>query len=152
MIEVPGAALIAEQLAREVDFFSVGTNDLTGYTLAVDRMNERVAPLFSPMHPGVLRLVERTVQAARQHGRWVGICGEAAADPAMVPVLLGLGVDELSATPVSVPPVKFLLRRLRRAEAREAAQRAMGAESAEEAFHVSRALAMQAAPELFQGA
>jgi phosphotransferase system enzyme I (PtsI) len=152
MIEVPGAALVADQLAREVDFFSVGTNDLTGYTLAVDRMNERVAPLFSPMHPAVLRLVERTVHAARQHGRWVGVCGEAAADPAMVPVLVGLGVHELSATPVSVPPVKFLLRRLRLAEAETVARLALDAESAEDAFHASRSLAMQAAPELFHGA
>jgi phosphotransferase system enzyme I (PtsI) len=152
MIEVPGAALVAEQLAREVDFFSVGTNDLTGYTLAVDRMNERVAPLFSPMHPGVLRLVQATVEAARRHGRWVGVCGEAAADPAMVPVLVGLGVDELSATPAAIPAVKFLLRRLRLGEAVEASGRALVAESAEDAFRISRSLAMQVAPELFQGA
>lgn len=152
MIEVPGAALVAEQLAREVDFFSVGTNDLTGYTLAVDRMNERVASLFSPMHPGVLRLVQATVEAARRHGRWVGVCGEAAADPAMVPVLVGLGVDELSATPAAIPAVKFLLRRLRMDEAIEASGRAMVSESAEDAFRLSRSLAMQVAPELFQGA
>ncbi len=152
MIEVPGAAMVADQLAKEVDFFSVGTNDLTGYTLAVDRMNEKVAPLFSPMHPAVLRLMERTVQAARAQGRWVGICGEAAADPAMVPALVGLGFDELSATPVSIPPVKFLLRRLRLSEATDAAWRAMAAESAEEALHASRSLALRIAPELFHGA
>jgi len=151
MIEVPGAALVAEQLAREVDFFSVGTNDLTGYSLALDRMNEKVASLFSPMHPGVLRLIHATVQAARRHGRWVGVCGEAAADPAMVPVLLGLGVDELSATPAAVPAVKFLLRRLRLAEAADAARRALESEDAADALHVSRSLAMQAAPELFHG-
>jgi phosphotransferase system enzyme I (PtsI) len=149
MIEVPGAALRAETLAREVDFFSIGTNDLTGYTLAVDRLNEKVAPLFAPTHPGVLRLIQMTVDAARKHGRWVGVCGEAAGDPGVAPVLLGLGVDELSVTPSSVPAIKFLLRRLRMPEAVTVAQAALNAESAEEALKISTALARKAAPELF---
>jgi phosphotransferase system enzyme I (PtsI) len=149
MIEVPGAALIAETLAREVDFFSIGTNDLTGYTLAVDRLNEKVAPLFAPTHPGILRLIQMTVEAARKHDRWVGVCGEAAGDPGVAPVLLGLGVDELSVTPSSVPAIKFLLRRLRMPEAVAAAQAALNAESAEEALKISTALARKAAPELF---
>jgi phosphoenolpyruvate-protein kinase (PTS system EI component) len=149
MIEVPGAALIADVLAREASFLSVGTNDLTGYTLAVDRMNERVAPLFAPTHPGVLRLIEMTIAAARRHGRWVGVCGEMAGDPALVPLLLGLGVDELSATPASVPSVKYLLRRLRISETQALARFALDAEDAEDVQQRSRALAMQAAPELF---
>lgn len=151
MIEVPGAALMADMFAPEVDFFSIGTNDLTGYTLAVDRLNDRVAPLFTPTHPGVLRLIQITVQAARQHGRWVGVCGEAAGDPAIVPLLVGLGIDELSATPTAVPAVKFLLRRLRRSEAVAIANQALASESAEDSLRLSRTLARQAAPELFNG-
>jgi len=151
MIEVPGAALIADVLAREAQFLSIGTNDLTGYTLAVDRMNDRVAPLFAPTHPGVLRLIEMTIAAARRHGRWVGVCGEMAGEPALVPLLLGLGVDELSVTPASVPSVKFLLRRLRVAETQALARFALDAEDAEDVRQRSRALAMQAAPELFAG-
>ncbi len=149
MIEVPGAALIADILAREVQFFSIGTNDLTGYTLAVDRMNERVAPLFTPTHPAVLRLIQMTIEAAHRHGRWVGVCGEMAGDPALVPLLVGLGVDELSATPASVPAVKFLLRRLRLTEAQTLAQASLQAEEAEEVHQHSRTLACQIAPELF---
>lgn len=152
MIEVPGAALIAETLAREVSFFSIGTNDLTGYTLAVDRLNERVAALFAPTHPGVLRLIQLTVAAARKHGRWVGVCGEAAGDPDVIPILLGLGIDELSATPAAIPSVKFLLRRLRLPEVTAAAEAALAAESAEEALKISQALARKAAPELFHSA
>lgn len=152
MIEVPGAALIAETLAREVSFFSVGTNDLTGYTLAVDRLNERVAALFAPTHPAVLRLIQMTVAAARKHGRWVGVCGEAAGDPEVIPILLGLGIDELSATPSAIPSVKFLLRRLRLGEVTAAAEAALAAESAEEALGISQALARKAAPELFHSA
>ncbi len=149
MIEVPGAALVADVLAREARFFSIGTNDLTGYTLAVDRMNERVAPLFAPTHPGVLRLIEMTIAAARRHDRWVGVCGEMAGEPALVPLLVGLGVDELSATPASVPSVKFLIRRLRLSEAKALAAFALGAEDAEDVRQRSRALAAQVAPELF---
>lgn len=152
MIEIPGAALISETLAREVSFFSIGTNDLTGYTLAVDRLNERVASLFAPTHPAVLRLIQMTVSAARKHGRWVGVCGEAAGDPDVIPVLLGLGINELSVTPAAIPSVKFLLRRLRLPEVIAAAESALAAESAEEALKISRTIARNAAPELFHSA
>lgn len=149
MIEVPAAALIARALAPEVSFFSLGTNDLTQYTLAVDRLNQRVAHLHAPTHPGVLRLIQMTVQAAREHGRWVGVCGEAAGDPSVIPLLVGLGVDELSATPAMVPAAKFLLRRLRRSEATTMAESVLNAATATETLAASRALARSCAPELF---
>lgn len=149
MIEIPAAALIAPKLARLVDFFSIGSNDLTGYTLAVDRLNERVASLFAPSHPAVLQLIRMTVEAARAHGRWVGVCGEAAGDPVLVPLLVGLGVTELSASPSVLPAVKFLLRRLRREEAAGLATRALECETAGEVLEHSRAYARGIAPELF---
>ena len=149
MIEVPAAALIARALAPEVSFFSLGTNDLTQYTLAVDRLNQRVAHLHAPTHPGVLRLIQMTVEAAREHGRWVGVCGEAAGDPSVIPLLVGLGVDELSATPAMVPAAKFLLRRLRRSEATTMAQSVLNAATATETLAASGALARSCAPELF---
>lgn len=149
MIEIPSAALIAEDLARESDFFSIGTNDLTGYTLAVDRLNERVARLYQPTHPAVVRLIHATVQAGRQHGRPVGVCGEMAGEPALVPLLLGLGVDELSVTPAMIPAVKFLLRRLRISEARELADWALGCSLGAEIHRRSREVAVAAAPNLF---
>ncbi|MCW5558318.1 MAG: phosphoenolpyruvate--protein phosphotransferase, partial [Verrucomicrobiae bacterium] len=149
MIEVPSAALIAPELAREADFFSLGTNDLTQYTLAVDRLNPRVAHLHSPTHPAVVRLIRMTVQAARAHGRWVGICGEAAGDPAVIPLLVGLGVNELSATPAVIPAAKFLLRRLRREESAALAESVLNCGTAGEILAASKALARESAPELF---
>ena len=149
MIEIPSAALIAEDLARESDFLSIGTNDLTGYTLAVDRLNERVARLYQPTHPAVVRLIHMTVEAANRHGRPVGVCGEMAGEPALVPLLVGLGVHELSVTPALIPAVKFLLRRLRLSEAQEIAQFALGCSTGLEIHQRSRELAQAAAPNLF---
>ena len=112
MVETAAAALIAERFAREADFFSIGTNDLTQYTLAMDRTNPRLAPQVDALHPAVLRLIERTVAGARAHKRWVGICGALAGDAHAIPVLLGLGVDELSADVPLVPAVKARVRTL----------------------------------------
>ena len=149
MIEVPSAALVAESLAREVQFFSLGTNDLTGYTLAVDRLNEKVAHLYAPTHPAVLRLIRATVEGAAKHGRWVGVCGEMAGDPALVPLLVGLGVSELSATPVSVARVKFMLRRLCIAEAQDIARQALECDSSSVILDQCSQLGRRIAPELF---
>lgn len=110
MIEVPAAAAIADMLAEHVDFFSVGTNDLTQYTLAMDRQNPVLAPDADSMHPAVLRLIQMTVTGAKKHGRWVGICGGLAGDPLGAALLAGLGVTELSMTPRDIPAVKTMLR------------------------------------------
>ncbi|GBC86703.1 Phosphoenolpyruvate-protein phosphotransferase [bacterium HR12] len=125
MVEVPAAALLAHALAPEVDFLSVGTNDLTQYALAVDRGNERVAALSDALHPAVLRLVAATCDAGAAHGRWVGVCGEVAGDPLATPVLLGLGVRELSMNPPAIPAVKRAVRATDLARARELAVRAL---------------------------
>ena len=127
MVETAAAALIAERFAREADFFSIGTNDLTQYTLAMDRTNPRLAPQVDALHPAVLRLIELTVQGAHKHRRWVGVCGALAGDAAAVPVLVGLGVDELSADVPIVPAVKARVRTLSLAACRDTARLALEA-------------------------
>ena len=112
MIETPAAVLISDQLAELVDFFSIGTNDLTQYTLAVDRSNEHVAHLYDPLHPAVLTLIDRAVRAARRAGISISLCGEMASDPLAVPILVGLGISELSGTPSAVPVVKEIIHAL----------------------------------------
>ena len=124
MVEIPSAAVAADLLAPEVDFFSIGTNDLTQYTLAVDRGNARVAPLFDPMHPAVLRLIKMVIDAGHGTGKWVGMCGEMAGDLDAIPLLVGLGLDEFSMNAPAIPAAKELMRRL---DSREMAQLASSA-------------------------
>jgi multiphosphoryl transfer protein len=130
MVEVPAAALTATRLAEHVDFFSLGTNDLTQYTMAAERGNERLAPLLTGPQPAVLRLVEETVRAAAAHGRWVGVCGELAGDPASALLFAGLGVTELSMAPALVPEAKAALRGVDLEQARAAAEAALATDSA----------------------
>ncbi|MEB3795070.1 MULTISPECIES: phosphoenolpyruvate--protein phosphotransferase [Acinetobacter] len=130
MIEVPSAALLAPILAQEVDFFSIGTNDLTQYTLAIDRGHPILSAEADGLHPSILNLIDQTVKAAHKHGKWVGICGELAADPKAVPILMGLGVDELSMSPNSIPLVKAQIRTLSYSHAQKLAQQALLCDSA----------------------
>ncbi|CAI3127069.1 Phosphoenolpyruvate-protein phosphotransferase [Acinetobacter oleivorans] len=130
MIEVPSAALLAPILAQEVDFFSIGTNDLTQYTLAIDRGHPILSAEADGLHPSILQLIDHTVKAAHKHSKWVGICGELAADPKAVPILMGLGVDELSMSPNSIPLVKAQIRTLNYSQAQALAKRALECESA----------------------
>ena len=127
MVETTAAAIMADKFAREADFFSIGTNDLTQYTLAMDRTNARLAPQVDALHPSVLRLIDRTVAGAKAHGRWVGICGALAADAHAIPVLLGLGVHELSVDVPLVPSVKARVRTLSLEDCRATAQEALEA-------------------------
>jgi phosphoenolpyruvate-protein phosphotransferase (PTS system enzyme I) len=150
MIEIPSAAVAADTLARHCKFFSVGTNDLIQYSLAVDRLNEKIAHLYEPTHPAILRLIKMTADAAHKHGIWVGVCGEMAGDPIMTPLLLGLGVDELSATPSYVPQIKYLIRRLKCSEAKELADFALNCESGAEILKRTTALVESVAPSLFE--
>ncbi|MCY1338648.1 phosphoenolpyruvate-protein phosphotransferase [compost metagenome] len=144
MVEVPSAALLAPVLAREVDFFSVGTNDLTQYALAIDRGHPTLSAQADGLHPAVLQLIDMTVRAAHAHGKWVGVCGELAADAQAVPLLLGLEVDELSVSARSIPLVKQRVRELQLSAARQLAQTALGLGSAAEV----RALVAQALEEM----
>jgi multiphosphoryl transfer protein len=132
MIEVPAAALMADQFAAEVDFFSIGTNDLTQYTLAMDRGHPRLAPQVDGLSPAVLRLVDQTARAAQRHGRRTAVCGGIAGDPQAVPLLVGLGIDELSVTVPAIPAVKAQIRRLRMEDCRALAQAALACATAAE--------------------
>ncbi len=150
MIEIPSAALTADLIAPKVSFFSIGTNDLVQYTLAVDRVNERVAHLYEPTHPAVLQLIRLTVEAGRRHGIWTGVCGEMAANPVLVPLLIGLGVDELSVSPGAVPLVKEVIRRIRLTEARDLAEAARRQPGGAEILELCRDLVRRAAPEILE--
>ena len=150
MIETPSAAMIADSLARRVQFFSIGTNDLIQYALAVDRLNEKIAHLYEPTHPGILRLIKTTVDAGQSHGIWTGVCGEMAGDLAAVPILLGLGVAELSVTPPMVPRVKMLIRSIEMEQARKLATFALKSDSPKEILARAEALTKAAVPDFFE--
>lgn len=125
MIEIPSAAITSDILAREVDFFSIGTNDLIQYSLAVDRVNEKIAYLYEPTHPAILHLIKQVIDSGHRHKRWIGSCGEMSGDPAIAILLLGLGIDEISTSPVVLPTVKKAIRSISYQDARLIAQEAL---------------------------
>jgi phosphoenolpyruvate-protein kinase (PTS system EI component) len=130
MVEIPAAAIMAEQFAREADFFSIGTNDLTQYTLAMDRGHAKLASQVDGLNPAVLQLIAHTVEGAQEHGRWVGVCGGIASDPQAVPILIGLGVNELSVSVPAVPAIKAQIRALSLADCQKLAQKALTLDAA----------------------
>jgi phosphotransferase system enzyme I (PtsI) len=148
MIETPAAALLADALAKKVDFFSIGTNDLVQYTLAVDRSNERVAYLYRPLHPAILHLIDFVVKAAKRNHIWVSVCGEMAGDPRYTPILLGLGIDELSMSPASIGSIRRIIRKVRMYEAESLVKKALACNKAEDALELSEKLLYKIAPDI----
>jgi len=132
MVETPAAALVADALAPEVDFFSIGTNDLTQYTMATDRGNEQLGDLYHSLDPAVLRLIARVIEAGHGAGKWVGLCGELGGQRSAIPVLLGLGLDEFSMTASAIPLAKQMIRSLRVSEAQKIAKHALSLSTAAE--------------------
>ncbi|MDD5697183.1 MAG: phosphoenolpyruvate--protein phosphotransferase [Victivallaceae bacterium] len=148
MIETPAAALLAEHLAKIVDFFSIGTNDLIQYTIAIDRDNDRVNYLYEPTHPAILRLLKMVVDAAKRNRIWVSICGQMASNPQYVPLLLGMGVHELSMVPMSLGAVRRIIRKLKMHEAEVAVEKALNCSNARDALNISLELLKKISPEV----
>ncbi|MEF2965024.1 phosphoenolpyruvate--protein phosphotransferase [Paenibacillus sp. M1] len=140
MVEIPSTAVLADHFAKEVDFFSIGTNDLIQYTMAADRMNERVSYLYQPYNPAILRLVKMVIDAAHKEGRWAGMCGEMAGDATAIPLLLGLGLDEFSMSATSILPARSQISRLSKAEMKELAEQALQMQTAEEVVELVRGI------------
>jgi phosphotransferase system enzyme I (PtsI) len=148
MIEVPSAALMADEMAKEVGFFSIGTNDLTQYTLAADRTNEAVASLYSPGDPAVLRLIDNVVKAAARHNVEVNVCGEMSGEPIYTLLLLGLGLRQLSVTPHNIPEIKKIIRSVTSEEAKQVAREALSLETARDVNNYLREQTRRVLPEV----
>ena len=151
MIEIPSAALTSDIMAKEADFFSIGTNDLIQYALAVDRVNEKIAYLYEPAHPAVLRLIKFIIDSAHKEGIWVGMCGEMAGDPALTVILLGLGLDEFSTSPILLPEVKMIIRAFKLSEAKKLAKKALTFQTGKEIEEFAREKLKEVLPELVIG-
>ncbi|MCH1623976.1 phosphoenolpyruvate--protein phosphotransferase [Fredinandcohnia quinoae] len=139
MVEIPSTAVLADQFAKEVDFFSIGTNDLIQYTMAADRMNERVSYLYQPYNPSILRLITLVIDAAHKEGKWAGMCGEMAGDPIAVPILLGLGLDEFSMSATSILPARSQIKRLSKKEAASFKEKILAMSTTEEVVEFVKA-------------
>ena len=148
MIEVPSAAITSDVIAKEVDFFSIGTNDLIQYVVAADRVNEKIAYLYEPAHPGVLRLIKNIIDNGHAAGVWVGMCGEMAGDPVMTLVLLGLGLDEFSVSPIAVSEVKKIIRSVTMPQAQDIAQTALTFSTGKEVEEFCRKTLQKLLPDL----
>ncbi|MNO28016.1 Phosphoenolpyruvate-protein phosphotransferase [compost metagenome] len=141
MVEIPSTAVLADQFAKEVDFFSIGTNDLIQYTMAADRMNEQVSYLYQPYNPAILRLIKNVIDAAHAEGKWAGMCGEMASDATAIPLLLGLGLDEFSMSATSILPARSQIAKLSAAEMKELAAKALQLGTAEEVAALVQSIA-----------
>jgi phosphotransferase system enzyme I (PtsI) len=148
MIEVPSAALTSDILAREVDFFSIGTNDLIQYSLAVDRVNEKIAYLYEPAHPAVLRLIKGVIDNGHKSGIWVGMCGEMAGDIVMTIILLGLGLDEFSTSPIASPEIKRIIRAITMTKAVDIASEALTLSTGKEVEAFARKKLKELVPDM----
>ncbi|CAL4318545.1 Phosphoenolpyruvate-protein phosphotransferase [Buchnera aphidicola (Protaphis terricola)] len=136
MIETPASAIIAEHLIKEVDFFSIGTNDLTQYTLAVDRGNDLISHLYNPISPSILKLIKQVIDISHKYGKWTGMCGELASDERITPLLLGMGLDEFSMSSTSIPKIKEIIRKISLFKARNLAKKILTLSTTKEIFHL----------------
>ena len=132
MVEIPATAIISDLFAKEVDFFSIGTNDLIQYTTAVDRMNEKISHLYNPFHPALLRLIKMVIDSAHKENKWVGMCGEVAGDPKLIPVLIGMGLDEFSMSPISILKARGIIRNISQEKMRDLAMQVINLPTAED--------------------
>jgi len=136
MVEIPSAAVLADQFAKEVDFFSIGTNDLIQYSMAADRMSEKVAYLYQPYNPSILRLIKMVVDASHKEGKWTGMCGEMAGDPLAIPLLLGLGLDEFSMSATAILAARKQISKLSYVEMKNLAEAALDLATTEEVLEL----------------
>ena len=151
MIETPSAALTCDIIAKEVKFFSIGTNDLIQYTLAIDRVNEKIAYLYAPTHPGILRLIKQIIDSGHQTNMWVGMCGEMASEPSFALLLVGMGLDEFSMSAGAIPKIKHLVRSVKLSDAQKIAEHALTLSSAQEIEEYSISKVRELVPDLTEG-
>jgi phosphotransferase system enzyme I (PtsI) len=143
MVEIPSTAVLADQFAKEVDFFSIGTNDLIQYTMAADRMNERVSYLYQPYNPSILRLIKMVIDAGHNEGKWVGMCGEMAGEELAIPILIGLGLDEFSMSSSSILKVRSLIHKLNKQKMEQLAEEVLQMSVVEDVINAVQETAMQ---------